>query len=182
MSVYIVCLPHFLMTHMQLTLSKALLLSTIGMIVMTLLIPIFGKLSDYVGHNRLLCFGLIVMLFFGYGLFNLMEPNIFIIGLVMIMMAIIISLIAAPSFALLVSIFPTRVRYSGVSVVFNVSESIFAGTTPIILVSLVNTTHYYLTAGVYLSIFSLLSLLGLIWLINSNSIYNYPMEVTNERV
>ena len=65
------------------------------------------------------------------------------------------------SFAvLLTDLFPTRIRFTGVALVFNVSFTIFSGTAPLVATSLIRETASQ-TSPAYLMMFSaLLALAG----------------------
>ena len=68
------------------------------------------------------------------------------------------------SFAvLLTDLFPTRIRFTGVALVFNVSFTIFSGTAPLVATSLIRDTGSP-TSPAYLMMFSAaLALVGSLW-------------------
>jgi MFS family permease len=68
------------------------------------------------------------------------------------------------SFAvLLTDLFPTRIRFTGVALVFNVSFTIFSGTAPLVATTLIRDTGD-VTSPWYLMAFSaVLALLGSLW-------------------
>ena len=68
------------------------------------------------------------------------------------------------SFAvLLTDLFPTRIRFTGVALVFNVSFTIFSGTAPLVATSLIRDTGSQ-TSPAYLMMFSAaLALAGSLW-------------------
>jgi MFS transporter, MHS family, proline/betaine transporter len=60
-------------------------------------------------------------------------------------------------------LFPTRIRFTGVALVFNVSFTIFSGTAPLVATSLIQSTGS-LTSPWYLMVFSAaLALIGSLW-------------------
>ncbi|OGO93781.1 MAG: hypothetical protein A3F41_06775 [Coxiella sp. RIFCSPHIGHO2_12_FULL_44_14] len=181
-SIYIVYLPHFLMNNMNLTLNKTLILLTIGILLMTLLIPIFGNLSDKLGHNTILFWSLVSLIVLGLTLSQSMKPNIYFISVIMVILSVVISGIAGPLFALIVSLFPTSIRYSGVSITFNLSETLFAGTTPIVIISLSYFINYTVAIGIYLSAFALLSLVSLMWTTKFNKNQYCLEEIAYEEI
>jgi hypothetical protein len=69
------------------------------------------------------------------------------------------------SFAvLLTDLFPTRIRFTGVALVFNVSFTIFSGTAPLVATSLIRDTGSP-TSPAYLMMFSAtLALIGSVWI------------------
>jgi MHS family proline/betaine transporter-like MFS transporter len=73
--------------------------------------------------------------------------------------SLIISLISCTVFSLLVVIFPYNVRYTGVSLSFNLGITIFSSSTPVILMFVENKFHSFFAPGVYISLLSTILLL-----------------------
>jgi hypothetical protein len=64
---------------------------------------------------------------------------------------------------LLTDLFPTRIRFTGVALVFNVAFTIFSGTAPLVATSLIRDTSSP-TSPAYLMMFSAtLALIGSLW-------------------
>ena len=75
--------------------------------------------------------------------------------------ALIVGIFTAPIPAILVELFPTSVRYSGMSLAYNISATVFGGTTPIVGTWLVqetgnnNAVAFYLIACAVVTLFTL---------------------------
>jgi MFS family permease len=68
------------------------------------------------------------------------------------------------SFAvMLTDLFPTRIRFTGVALVFNVSFTIFSGTAPLIATSLVEKTGNNASPAYMMMASALFALVGSIW-------------------
>tara|TARA_Y100001960_G_scaffold314422_1_gene378604 strand:- start:161 stop:388 length:228 start_codon:yes stop_codon:yes gene_type:complete len=67
----------------------------------------------------------------------------------------------------IVDIFPFGVRYSSVSLAFNLSITIFSSSTPIVLAYLENK-YSYVYSGAYISLFSLIIILSVTFLDRNN--------------
>ena len=68
------------------------------------------------------------------------------------------------SFAvLLTDLFPTRVRFTGVALVFNVSFTIFSGTAPLVATSLIRETGRATSPAYMMMVSAALALIGSIW-------------------
>jgi len=67
----------------------------------------------------------------------------------------------------IVDIFPFGVRYSSVSLAFNLSITIFSSSTPVVLAYLENKYSYVYSGG-YISLFSLTIILFVIFLDSNN--------------
>ena len=68
---------------------------------------------------------------------------------------------AAPLFAFIAELFPTRVRYASVSIGYNLSVMIFGGTAPFIATFLIDQTGSRLAPSAYLIAAALAALLVL---------------------
>ena len=62
----------------------------------------------------------------------------------------------------MISLFPRQYRYSGFGVAFNVSISLFGGTTPIVMMWLVNTTSNVISPAWYYMFGAILGLASII--------------------
>ena len=96
--------------------------------VETFTIPAFGLLSDYVGRRRVYIFGAVFSALISFPLFWLMNtkvPQLAWIGIVL-GLAIGHAAMYGPQASFLSELFGTKVRYSGVSLGYNLA-SIFAG-------------------------------------------------------
>jgi MFS transporter, MHS family, proline/betaine transporter len=131
-------------------------LQIIVMAVLLLIIPFLGRLSDRIGRKPLVwtgSIGLIVLAFPSILLIRAHGPVAIFAGLLIMGLLLICFSSTMPS--TLPSLFPTEVRAGGLSIAFNVSISLFAGTTSLVVGALVNATHdlnwpayYLIVAGV----------------------------------
>jgi MFS transporter, MHS family, proline/betaine transporter len=119
-------------------------------------IPLLGKLSDRIGRKPIAwvgAIGLIVLAFPMVLLVRAATPVTIFIGLMIMGFLLICFSATMPS--TLPSLFPTEVRGGGLSIAFNVSVSLFAGTTSFVVGTLVGVTrdlnwpaYYLIIAGV----------------------------------
>jgi MFS transporter, MHS family, proline/betaine transporter len=115
------------------------------------LVPIVGDLGDRIGRKPLLFIGSV-------GFVVLSVPGYLLAGSGGLVTAILGQLLVALPWSFVVSavvvtqveIFPTRVRYSGASVGYNVAYMIFGGTAPLVATFLVARTGSDIAPGVYL--------------------------------
>ncbi len=134
-SVYLlfIFLPSYLHTFHHVKLSDALSAHTMAIVFLMLLIPVFGHLTDKLGRKTVLLMSLIGFVIFTYPLFALMFNNTFYAVLsAMLAFAVLEAMFQAVMPALMTEMFPARVRYTGLSVSYNISLAIFGGTTPLI--------------------------------------------------
>ena len=115
-------------------------------------IPLVGNLSDRVGRRPVYLVGVLLTAAWGFFAFPMMDSKHYFV----ILSAIIIGLVAhafmyAPQPALMSEMFPTRMRYSGVSLGYQVT-AIFAGSlAPIIAVWLLDVYDSSVPIAIYLA-------------------------------
>ncbi|WP_072687856.1 MFS transporter [Rhodococcus marinonascens] len=147
----------YMPTYLSVTLgydeSHGLFLMILVMLIMIMLISFVGKLSDRVGRKPLLLTGFA-------GFFALSLPAYLLIGVghyvtVFLGLAILgglLLLLVGVFPAVLPSLFPTGIRYGGMSIGYNLAVSIFGGTTPLVLTALQSATGSDLVAPMYMMV------------------------------
>jgi MHS family proline/betaine transporter-like MFS transporter len=63
--------------------------------------------------------------------------------------------------ALLVELFPTRIRSTGVGISYNISAAVFGGTTPLVMTKMIQHSQNSQYMAYYIMIFAVLSLIAL---------------------
>ena len=129
------------------------LLQIAVMVVALVAIPLLGVLSDRIGRKPIVWVGAI-------GLVVLSLPAVLLIRaqsgvtifLGLLIMGLLLICFSATMPSTLPSLFPTEVRGGGLSIAFNVSVSLFAGTTSFVVGALVNATGDLNWPGYYLMI------------------------------
>lgn len=153
----------YLTRRMHVSTAAAMDINTFCMTIITVLPLAFALLSDRIGRKPILLSGTIGTIVFSWPLFWLMHhanPTLVLLG--QLGFAVLFSWAYAPNPAALAEILPHRVRVSVLSIGYNVSLSVFGGTTPLVAAYLVKRTAddfapvYYLMA---LAVFSLIAVL-----------------------
>jgi MHS family proline/betaine transporter-like MFS transporter len=126
------------------------------MVIALLLIPLIGTFSDRIGRKPIAWFGSIGLVVLGIPMILLVRterPALIFVGLMI--MGILLICFSATMPSTLPALFPTEVRGGGLSIAFNVSVSLFAGTTSLVVGALVAATndlnwpaYYLIIAGV----------------------------------
>ncbi|THU01075.1 MHS family MFS transporter [Lampropedia puyangensis] len=107
---------------------------TIATLVTTLMIPIMGRLSDSIGRRRLFVIGTIIMALFTFPYFMLLEQG----TTTTLVIATVVGLgfVWAPITAVLGTlfseIFSTRVRYTGITLGYQIGAALAGGTAPLV--------------------------------------------------
>lgn len=129
------------------------------MIFVTLFV---GWLSDRIGRRKVFVINLIFIIIASPFLLGIMETGEFSsIIFAQIVIAIIAASYIGPEPALQAEFYPTAIRNTALSVSYNTATSIFGGTTPYIIESLIQNTGTITSSVYYIMVASLLSLVAL---------------------
>jgi len=140
----------YLHSYCNLSLSSASLIVTLSLAVDALLEPFMAILADRIGHLRVITIGVILMLLLSFPIFYLLaSANIIWITAGMVLMSVLIATAFAPMNAYMVELFPETCRYSGFGVAFHIGISLFGGTTPLVLMWLVEKTGNFIAPAYY---------------------------------
>jgi MHS family proline/betaine transporter-like MFS transporter len=130
---------------------EALASSTMAGAVLTVLTPLGGWLSDRLGRKPVILSGAVGYLVLSYPMFLWMSQGTFTAALsAQLVSAVLSALYGGASLAAFVELFPTRTRYSGLALSYNVAVAICGGTTPLVATWLVNVTGSTLSPAFYL--------------------------------
>ncbi|MFJ8927303.1 MFS transporter [Streptomyces sp. NPDC102364] len=116
-----------------------------------LLITFVGRLSDRIGRKPVLYFGCGMLIVLGIPSVLLIQQNTLMSvfsGLVLMSLMLLCFNSTIPS--TLPALFPTDIRYGGLSIAFNLSVSLFGGTTAVVNALLVEATGDVNVPGYYL--------------------------------
>src|SRR5208283_1021618 len=139
--------------------SAALTLNSIAIFCMLILTPLAGALSDRIGRKPVLIIGAAGLALSAWPLFWFMNtPHLPAILAGQCVFALFMSCYGA-SPAFLVEAFPKHVRCSGLSIGYNLAQSIFGGTVPMVAVFLIKITGNPLAPSFYLGAACAVSLL-----------------------
>lgn len=114
-----------------------------GAITMVATIPVMGKLSDHIDRRKMYTVGVLILGALTYPALLIMGTGntLVIVGTIVVVLGVVYPMIYAPEAALFSELFPTRVRYSGISVVYQVSGIFASGMTPLLLAFLLREAN-----------------------------------------
>ena len=131
--------------------SSALWIGTSCLLVFVILIPIWGALSDRIGRKPLLmlsCGGYIVL---AYPLFMMASSGSPMLALIaQMVMIVFLSFFSGACPAVYSELLPTRVRYTALSIGYNIAVAVFGGFAPFIATWLIGVTGSNLAPSYYL--------------------------------
>ena len=120
---------------------EALLLNSMNMLILLFCATFSAWLSDRIGRRKVLGATALAYLVSTYPIFYLMQQSGFSsIALAQAWFAVVVGFYIGPVPALLVEIFPTRVRYTGMSLSYNICAACFGGTAPMVCEWLIGAT------------------------------------------
>src|SRR5678815_1678819 len=130
-------MPAYLVTVAKYDPLIAVFAQTYGVVLHAVLIVVVGWLADRYPPHLLLRIGAVVLALGAYPFFAALAAHAMNI-LVLMTMASLAGAFVNGTFAFVTAdLFPTRIRFSGVAVVQNISQTAFGGTAPLVATALV---------------------------------------------
>ncbi|GIN90084.1 MFS transporter [Siminovitchia terrae] len=163
-------MPSYLDQIIGLSSTLGTVLITIVMVIMVPLAFMFGKLGDKIGNKAVFLIGLGGLTLLSVLAFYLINLNtIVFISLGILILGVLLSTYEGTMPGSLPTMFYTDIRYRTLAVTFNVSVSLFGGTTPLISTWLVHQTGNNLAPGFYLTIVSIIGFLVISFFFSNTS-------------
>jgi MHS family proline/betaine transporter-like MFS transporter len=133
-------MPAYLSGVLQYGARDAVIAQTVGVVVHAAAILGIGRLADRVSPRLMIGAGSAALILLAFPFYNALAARS--IGLVplMTLAALVASLVNGTFAVLLTDLFPTRIRFTGVALVFNVAFTLFSGTAPLVATTLVRDT------------------------------------------
>lgn len=138
--------------------ARALDINTLNMALMLVLIPLFGRLSDWIGRKGVAIGAALALAAFAWPCFALIDsgvPQLIFFG--QLLFAVLIAAYISVNPVMLVEAFPPAVRCSAVSTSYNVVLGLFGGTAPIVAAYLIQRSHNDLAPAYYIMVAGFIS-------------------------
>lgn len=140
--------------------SESASVGAIILITMTIVLPISAHISDKIGRKPVLVIGVLLLICFTYPIFIVLgSMNYTYAVLSQMIFAALIAFYMAPVPTVLVEIFPTKIRFTGVAISYNISAAVFGGTAPMIGMTIATITGNKYALSYYLVSLAVVSLI-----------------------
>jgi len=158
-------MPSYLATVLGYSNNSANISSLIGLFFYSIFMVIAGVLTDKFGCKRFLLCGALGLIIFSYPLFiGLVSKNMTILVASAILTVFLASFTMTFS-SILTNLYPSKIRYTGIAVSYNIAFAFFGGLTAFISTFIIQKTGVVIAPSYYLIFASLLTVIGVVSLI-----------------
>lgn len=156
---------YYLQTVLKVDFVLANQIIAVALLFATPFFIVFGALSDRVGRKRIMMAGCLIAALTYYPIYRAMEaysgwnpadptatavnPNVFMLTLLVFIQVIYVTMVYGPIAAFLVELFPTRIRYTSMSLPYHIGNGVFGGLVPFIGTALVASTGNHFAGLMY---------------------------------
>ena len=157
-------MPALLPRTMNYTPGEASEAQYIGLVVLSLGMLFFGWLGDRMPRRWILGAGGLLMIFLSMPFFNAAANRTVDLNLLFVMAGVGASLVNGTMAGVVADLFPTRIRFSGVAVSFNLAFSIFSGIAPLAAAELVKVFASPTAPAYYMCMCAAITFIGSLFL------------------
>ncbi|MFU1728934.1 MFS transporter [Mammaliicoccus sciuri] len=145
-------------------------ITAVVLLIMVLFALTFGRLGDKIGNKKVISFGLILGILVSVVSFQFLNiGGLGFLFLGLLLLGIVLSVYEGTMPGSLPTLFHTDIRYRTLSWTFNISVSLFGGTTPLVASWLVHVTGNNLAPAFYLLGVSVIGLIVVLTLFEDTS-------------
>ncbi|MED1796388.1 MFS transporter [Brevibacillus nitrificans] len=153
---------------------------TLGTLFSAFVIPATGMLADKIGRKRIFIMGTSGMMLFAFPYFQLLSyQSVYTLTLATVLGMGLWGVITAVMGTLVSDMFGARVRYTGISVGYQVGAALAGGMAPLIATTLIHSFNgSWVPVGLFIIVIGAISLVSALFVPNSVP----PVFSTNERI
>ncbi|MFH8979492.1 MFS transporter [Streptomyces varsoviensis] len=154
-------MPTYLTDQLKYNDAHGLIILIAVMALLMVIITFIGRLNDRVGRKPLLMAGMIGFFFLSVPAFLLLKQgSLLAVTGGMLMLGLPMVCLLGTMSAVLPALFPTNVRYGSLSIGYNLSASLFGGTTPLVITALITATGSDMMPAVYTTAAALVGMIA----------------------
>ncbi|MBP9791726.1 MAG: MFS transporter [Rickettsiales bacterium] len=151
----------YMSKYMGFSYNEALNINLMSLSILIIILPISAYFSDIYGRKKVMRYSAYGIVLFIYPIIWLLHLGNFNMAIVsQVIFAILVGAYMGPIPAVLVELFPTRVRFTGVALSYNLSAALFGGTAPLVATWLVTNIRTD-SIAMYIILFVVLTLITL---------------------
>ncbi|WP_368634377.1 MFS transporter [Kurthia gibsonii] len=157
-------------TQLDFTYVEALIAVMVATVVTTVLIPIMGSLSDKIGRKKMYIYGVLAMFIYAFPYFLLLHQGTFITLLIstVIGLGVIWAPITAVLGTMFSEIFDAKVRYTGITLGYQIGAALAGGTAPLVATALLlEFNNSWIPIALYIMLTAIISLIS-VWAIRDS--------------
>ena len=142
--------------------SEASVISAVILVTLAIVLPVSALVSDKIGRKPVMVFNamcICIMVYPCFWIVGQMDMTLTIIA--MMSLALIVGAYMGPVPTVLVELFPTKVRLTGVALSYNMSAALFGGTAPMVGMMFVQFTGDKFGIAYYIAVIAVISLIVL---------------------
>lgn len=140
----------FLQTVLKVNFVTANIIVAVALAIATPFFVVFGALSDKIGRKKIMMTGCLIAALTYLPIYRAMhhfagsgsgsDPNTVMLTLLIFIQVLYVTMVYGPIAAYLVELFPTRIRYTSMSIPYHFGNGWFGGLTPFIATYIVRVT------------------------------------------
>ncbi len=139
---------YYLQTVLKIHFVTANQIIAVALLLATPFFIFFGALSDRIGRKKIMMTGMLIAALSYYPIYSAMlsasgfnpsqpdlgspEPNVVVLTLLVWIQVIFVTMVYGPIAAFLVELFPTKIRYTSMSLPYHIGNGVFGGLVPLI--------------------------------------------------
>jgi metabolite-proton symporter len=161
--IFTIVIATYAKEHLKLDKSFALNAVLIAAAVHFCAIPLWGALSDRVGRKPVYLLGAVGVGIWGFVFIALVDTKNFALAVIAVTIGLILhGAMYGPQASFFTELFGTRVRYSGVSVGYQLASIIAGGLAPFIAIALLKAYDSGFAISVYVAVCSVISIIAVV--------------------
>ncbi|MGD6979128.1 MULTISPECIES: MFS transporter [Citricoccus] len=151
----------YLSTQLDMETGTILRLLLVAHVIHFIVVPLVGRMTDKVGRRLPYAIGATLMIAWGFLAFPMFNTkNEWIILVTIILGLMVHALMYAGQPAIMSEMFPTRMRYSGVSLGYQVTSIVAGSLAPIIATTLLRDFGSWVPVSIYIAIAAVVTLIA----------------------